>query len=170
MEFESCCREQLSKDNLRRTRSRIRLSARKFWFFARSHDYPRHDESVDRCVTRASYRCNWLPLITHELRRDSRWEPREATARRIAQLPDAVIPLRPACRSKSPMERGGFTFVNWHKKTEPRDRDDSQLDFFFSLLSTTVELRCTGRGESALWSEAYFQQGLFQFLPSSFNE
>lgn len=175
--ISECSREQLSKDSLKWTRifSRTRLFARereKVLIF-RTESRLFADESLDYSVyvfacgvTRTSYRCNGLPLITHELRRDSRWESREATARRIAQLPDAVIPLRPACWSKSPMERGGFTFVNWHKKTEPRDRDDSQLDFFFSLLfstegerPTTVELRCFCRGESSALIRGIFSAG-----------
>lgn len=134
----------------------------KFRFFAQSHGYFGYGENFASC--------NGLPLITHDRRRDSRQKPREVSARRIAQLPDAVIPLRPACRSKSPMERGGFTFVNWHKKTEPRDRGDSRLDFFFSFVFFTAQeidyrrIKVSSRGESVVRLEAYFRpESYFSF-------
>lgn len=68
------------------------------------------------------------------------------------------------------MERGGFTFVNWHKKTEPRDRGDSRLDFFFSFVFFTAQeidyrrIKASSRGESVVRLEAYFRpESYFSF-------
>lgn len=68
------------------------------------------------------------------------------------------------------MERGGFTFVNWHKKTEPRDRGDSRLDFFFSFVFFTAQeidyrrIKVFSRGESVVRLEAYFRPESYFFF------